>query len=71
MERENKNRNCAFCDGCKSDISDRNTFDDFFWLFVIFFLAMPFGGNSSKESYLNGKVDAYENILKGFDDNVW
>lgn len=48
---------------------NNNNFDPI-WLILLFMLFFGFYPNSnSMESYFKGKIDAYENVLKGFDDN--
>lgn len=46
-----------------------NNFNELSFLMLIFLIIMFNGFGNNSESFLKGKIEAYENILKGFDDN--
>lgn len=46
-----------------------NSFNELFW-FALMFMPLLFGNSPlNSESFLKGKIEAYENVLKGFDCN--
>lgn len=52
-----------YCKNCKNN---KDNFDGSFWIVLIFLLCFGFQPNNNMgctESYLKGKVDAYENFL--------
>lgn len=52
-----------------SDFSKSNDSMNLLWILLLF-MPLFFGNNSSSmESYLKGKIEAYENVLKGFENN--
>lgn len=52
----------------ESEPKDDSFFSDFWMLFVLMLiLGFGFFPNSDSNSYQQGKIDAYENLLKGFD----
>lgn len=54
-------------DSKENKLNDSNSFD--FGMLLILMLMISFGFNTHSDNsyYLQGKIDAYENILKGFD----
>lgn len=67
MEDKKEFDAAEFLKSCNNDFFKTNNSIDNIWivlLFMIFFAFQPHMG--CNESYLKGKVEAYENILKGF-----
>lgn len=65
------NKNFETSDFAKlfQDSSSNNSLDPI-WILIMCMLLMEFWPNSnSTESFLKGKIEAYENVLKGFDCN--
>lgn len=56
---EKKIENKGICFDCNN-----NNFDYFWLLMLMIILFFPSNRDRYKEAYLQGKVDAYENILK-------
>lgn len=50
--------------------NNSNEFNDFNNWFLLMIIIMLFWGTGNEtKSYLQGKIEAYENVLKGFENN--
>lgn len=67
---DNKNFDTAeFLNGLNNEPYNPSFFNELFWV-ALMFMPFLFGNNfSNSESFLKGKIEAYENVLKGFDCN--